>query len=90
MAAGTDPAQTALYFGGASAGYGILLPLLENNFNIKKRDLRAAVNFEASEPYIFVRAQISLAIWEAFYVGFGLVKNLVKSENMRAKIRKAV
>ena len=90
MAAGLDPAATALYFGAASAGYGIILPLLENNFNIKKRDLRAAVNFEATEPYIYVKAKLSLAVWEVFYVGFGLVKNLVMSENMRAKFRKAV
>jgi hypothetical protein len=90
MAAVTDPAQTALYFGGASAGYGIILPLLENNFRIKKRDLRAAVNFEATEPYIFIRAKLTLAVWEAIYVGFGLVKNILKSESMRAKLRKAV
>lgn len=90
MAAGADPAQTALYFGGVSAGYGILLPLLENNFRIKKRDLRAAVSFEAAEPYIYVRARISLAVWEAVYIGAGLVKNMLKSEKIKAKIRKAV
>ncbi len=90
LAAGPNPAAAALYFGGVSAGYGILLPLLENNFNIKKRDLRTAVDFEASEPYIYLRSKITLAVWEAVYVGFGLVKNMVKSENMRAKIRKAV
>jgi hypothetical protein len=90
MAAGTDPAATALYFGAASVGYGMILPLLENNFNIKKRDLRATVSFEAAEPYIFVKAILSLAVWEAVYVAFGVVKNMMKSENMRAKIRKAV
>jgi hypothetical protein len=90
MAAGTDPAATAMSFGGVSAGYGILLPLLENNFNVKKRDLRATVNFNAAEPYIYVKARLSLAVWEAINIGFGLVKNLVKSGNMRAKIRKAV
>jgi hypothetical protein len=90
MAAGADPAQTALYFGGVSAGYGFLLPLLENNFRIKKRDLRAAVSFEAAEPFIYVRAHISLMVWEAVYIGAGLVKNMLKSEKMRGKIRKAV
>lgn len=90
MAAGEDPAAAALYFGGVSAGYGLILPLLENNFRIKKRDLRTAVNFDVSEPYIYVRAKISLAVWEAVYIGFGVVKNLVISGNMRAKIRKAV
>lgn len=90
MAAGTDPAATALYFGGVSAGYGMILPLLENNFNIKKRDLRATVNFEVSEPYIYVKAVLSLAVWEVFYVAFSLLVNILKGENMRAKLRKAV
>lgn len=90
MAAGTDPAAAALYFGAASVGYGMIVPLLENNFNIKKRDMRTAVNFEASEPYIYVKARLSLAVWEVFYVAFGLIVNFIKSENMRAKFRKAV
>lgn len=89
MAAGADPAATAIYFGAVNAGYGMILPLIENNFNIKKRDLRASVNFEAAEPYIYVKAILSLAVWEAVYVAFGVVKNMIKSENMRAKIRKA-
>jgi len=90
MAAGTDPAQTALYFGGVSAGYGFLLPLLENNFRIRKRDLRATVSFETAEPYIYVRAHISLMVWEAVYIGAGLVKSMLNSDKMRGKIRKAV
>lgn len=90
MAAGADPAAAALYFGAASTGYGMILPLLENNFNIKKRDLRASVNFEVSEPYIYVKAALSLAVWEAVYVAFDFMVNMVKSENMRAKTRKAV
>ena len=90
MAAGTDPAATALYFGAASAGYGMILPLIENNFTIKKRDLKASVSFEVTEPYIYLKAVISLAVWEAFYVAFGVLKNMIKSKNMRAKIGKAV
>jgi hypothetical protein len=90
MAAGTDPAAAALYFGAASVGYGMILPLLENTFRIKKRDLRATVNFEVTEPYIYVKAALSLAVWEVVYVAFGVIKNMFKSENMKAKIRKAV
>lgn len=90
MAAGTDPAATALHFGAASAGYGMILPILENNFNIKKRDLRASINFEVSEPYIYIKARLSLAVWEVIYVTFGLLINILKSENTKAKFRKAV
>jgi hypothetical protein len=89
MAAGADPAATAINFGAVNTVYGMILPLIENNFNIRNRDLRASVNFESDEPYIYVKAILSLAVWEAVYVAFGVVKNMIKSENMRAKIRKA-
>lgn len=90
MAAGEDPAAAALYFGGVSAGYGILIPLLENNFKVRKSDFRTTVSFEAKEPYIYVRARLSLAVWELIYAGFGFVKKLVKSDTMKAKLGKAV
>ena len=55
MAAGADPAATAK-FGAVNTVYGMILPLIENNFNIRNRDLRASVNFESDEPYIYVKA----------------------------------
>ena len=89
-AGGTDPAAAALSFGGASAGYGFILPLLENNFKIKKRDLRAAVDFTATEPYVYVKAKLSLAVWEAPAIVIGLVRAMAKSDRKAIKIRKAV
>jgi hypothetical protein len=90
MAAGEDPAAAALWFGGANIGYGLLVPLLENNFRVKKRDLRTSVSFEHSEPYIYVCARLSLAVWEAVYVAFALVKSMLRSSKTTSKIRKAV
>ena len=90
LAAGEDPAQAAMMFGGVSAGYGAVTALLENNFRIKKRDLRANVDFDADEPYIYVKAKLSLAVWEAVYVGFGLVWSMAKTRNPKTAIRKAV
>lgn len=90
MAAGEDPAAAALWFGGANIGYGLLVPLLENNFRVKKRDLRTSVSFEHSEPYIYVCARLSLAVWEAVYVAFALVKSMLRSGKTTSKIRKAV
>ena len=89
-AGATDPAQAALTFGGISAGYGLIIPILENNFRIKKRDLRANVDFDAEEPYIYVKAKLSLAVWEAVYIGFGLVMSMAKARNPGTTIRKAV
>ena len=85
IAAGPDPAQAALTFGGVSAGYGIVAAVLENNFRIKKRDLRAAVDFEAEEPYIYVRARLSLAVWEALYVADGLILSMARAMKPQPK-----
>lgn len=90
MAAGSDAAATALQFGGVSAGYGVILPFFENNFKLGKRDLRASVNFEVSEPYIYVKAKLSLAVWEVFYIASGLFVSILKNSRTKAKIRKAV
>ena len=94
LAAGPDPAAAALTFGGVYAGYGIITAILENNFRIKKRDLRANVDFEAQEPYIYIKARLSLAIWEAVYAAFNLVMSMATGKKIHKKpnttIRKAV
>jgi hypothetical protein len=90
MAAGDDPAAAALWFGGANIGYGFLTALIENNFRIKKRDFRASVSFEKTEPYIYVRARLSLAVWEAIYVAWALLKSFLRRDKTATEIRKAV
>lgn len=78
LVASEDPASAALQFGAVNAGYGIILPLLENKFKIKKRDLRSRVDFEVNEPYIYVKVLISLFLWEAVYAFGGLLKGRTK------------
>jgi hypothetical protein len=90
MAAAADPAAAALTFGAANAGLGLVLPLLENNFDIRKRDLRTAVDFTAAEPYIYVKAKISLAVWQAPSIVIGLARELAKDDGTKVKMRKAV
>jgi hypothetical protein len=90
MAAGTDPASTALYFGAASIGFGLILPLLENNFNIKKRDLRTSVSFETTEPYVYVKARLSLLVWEVLYIASGALISIMKYKTKKTEDRKAV
>ena len=66
--AGDDPSKTATSYGAASALFGALVPLLENNFRIKRRDLRAFTDFQARKPDIYAKAAASIAIWEAVYI----------------------
>jgi hypothetical protein len=72
-AAGTDPATTALSFGAASAAFGAVAAALDEGFRIKRRDFRAFADFEAEQPHIYVNAAISLAVWEAVYILFGIL-----------------
>ena len=65
---GEDPSKTAMIFGAASAAFGAFTPMLENTFRIRRRDFRASADFDAAEACIYVKAAISLAVWEAVYI----------------------
>jgi hypothetical protein len=58
-----DPADTALAFGAASAGAGLLLPIFENNFRVRKRDIRTGVSFTEGRSRLYVRAQASVSVY---------------------------
>ncbi|UOO36901.1 hypothetical protein IZU99_06325 [Oscillospiraceae bacterium CM] len=78
-AASGNPAETALLFGASSVGFGFLIPILENNFKIRRRDFRSSFSFDSSEPYIYVKARLSLAVWEVIYIAFNPALALLKS-----------
>lgn len=69
-----DPAMAAIAFGGANAALGMLVPLLENAFQIKERRLRTAVDFNAKVPVVAIRAALTLTIGQgaAFALHFGI------------------
>jgi len=77
-AANEDPYKAALTFGAANAVIGTIVPFLENNFRIKKREFRAFANFCDAQQSIYVNAAVSLAIWEAAYMAFALLPAAVK------------
>ena len=72
-AAGKDPMTTALTFGAANAAFEIISPILEKNFRVKHRDLRATADFNATEQKIYLNASISLSLWEAIYIVLALL-----------------
>ncbi|MDR0862960.1 MAG: hypothetical protein LBN30_09340 [Oscillospiraceae bacterium] len=70
MPAGDDPFTTAMQFGYTSGGLGYVKALLDSHFRVRKLDFRTAADFAATEPYIYVNAALSLAVWEAIYIIF--------------------
>ena len=68
-AAGDDPAKTAMTYGYANASVGAIVPVLEKHFNVKKRSINIAVDFLEPKPIIYVRASLSLMIWDILCIG---------------------
>ena len=86
VSANEDPSKAAMMFGAANAAYGAVVPILESAFKIKRRDLRASVDFGTTKPKIYVRAIISLAVWEAIYIAFALLPMLSVKKGQGAKV----
>lgn len=76
--AGEDPSKTALTFGATNAVIGIIVPVLEDNFRIRRRDIRAFFDFFDSKQKIYINAAISLSIWEAIYIVFAILPAVLK------------
>lgn len=67
--AADDPADAAMGFGYANAVIGMLWPLIEHNFTIRRRDIRTSVNFDAEKPTIKLHTAVSLRIGQGVIFG---------------------
>jgi len=76
-AAFDDPSKTAQLYGAANAAIGVIVPVLENSFRIRRRDFRAAADFSDTHQSIYINAAISLAVWEAVYIIIALLPAIV-------------
>lgn len=72
VSAGEDPAKAALAFGYASAAVSSLTAPLERVLRIKKKDLRASVSFEETEPRVYLKAEASIRIGQLLYLAIRL------------------
>ena len=59
---GDDPAKVAMSFGGASAGAGLIVPMLQRNFRIKEIDVQNGVDFTSAETTVYAHADIRIRI----------------------------
>lgn len=80
---GEDPSMVALQFGAANAVFGVIMPVLERHFRIKRRDLRTSADFDLKEPRIYALISISIAIWEAIYVLLALLPMITTKPSNR-------
>ncbi len=68
--AARDPMEAALGFGRANAAMGMIWPLLDHNFNVKKHDLGVSVDFNGTSPSVMCRAVLTARLGQL--VSFGL------------------
>ncbi|MCL2226959.1 MAG: DUF2953 domain-containing protein [Oscillospiraceae bacterium] len=86
--AGEDASKTAMAYGAANAAIGMLTPILENNFRIRRRNFSVSSDFLEQQQSIYVNAAFSLAVWEAVYIVFALfplIKILFKSKPVKKR-----
>ena len=80
-AGGEDPAKVAVEYGAGCAFMGVLTPFLENNFNIKKRELSVQANFNEEKSSLFLDGKLTLAVWQAIYIAAGIVVPVIRRAN---------
>lgn len=73
LAGKEDAAAAAMRFGYSNAAVGMILPLFEQNFDVKERRVRTAVDFNADSPRIYVYTVISAQLGQlvSFALRFG-------------------
>ena len=97
IAGGTDPADTAMLYGRASAALGALWYPLIHAFDVKDGYAKVDLDFEAQQMSLCATASLSLKIgqilWFAIYFGIRALSAFLrerKRQNVDKKLRKAV
>jgi hypothetical protein len=78
---GGDAAATAVAYGAASAVLGTIVPLIENSFRLKKRDLGITPVFDRKTLEVFMSAQISAALGSLVWIGLVMLVKLMGSKS---------
>ena len=55
-----------------------LYGLIEANFRVKRWDIRTALDYDAKEPTVYLKAALSLAVWEIVFIILALGIKVLK------------
>ena len=78
-----DAAGTAVAYGAASAVAGTLLPLIENSFRLKKRDISLTPVFDRKTLEVSLRAEISAALGSLLWIGLVMLVKLAGAKSAK-------
>lgn len=76
--AASDPAAAAIAYGGANAAIGMMIPILENNFIVKERNIRTRVDFNRPSPEVWLNTAFSLTIGQGAALSLRLGMRAIK------------
>ena len=66
---GGDPAAIALGYGQANAALGMLWPILDNNFKVKRHSFRIGMDYGRAQPAVELEAALTLTVGQIFALG---------------------
>ncbi len=66
---GTDAAAIALGYGQANAALGMLWPILDNNFKVKRHSFAISMDYNRTEPAVELQAALTLTVGQIFALG---------------------
>lgn len=66
----SDAFLTAMLYGGAAAGIGILFPVLNQNFKVKRNRINVTADFSSSETVVYMNTTVSIAVWQIFVIAY--------------------
>ena len=66
---GSDPASIALGYGQANAALGMLWPIFDNNFKVKRSNFEISMDYGRSQPAVELQAAVTMTIGQIMVLG---------------------
>ena len=87
---GEDPASGALNYGRAWALVGALMPILERNFTIGRRDINVQLDQKASEISVYAKAALTARVGQCIRLAVSALILFLRLYNETKQTEKAV
>jgi len=75
----SDAAMTALAYGGAHMAVSQILPIIRQQWRVKREDVQIRASFDEVEDVVFLRVKVSISVWGALCLGLFVLKKVRES-----------
>lgn len=66
---GSDPAAIAIGYGQANAAMGMIWPILDNNFKVKRHSLQVGMDYSRTQPGVEMEAALTMTVGQIVTLG---------------------